>query len=715
MSRAPYILAQPMQQAFTGGELSPLLNARPDQARYTTGARRMRNMVCIPQGAAMRRSGLRFLGTTAAQSASASGAVRIIPFVFSLTQTRILELGGGYMRVWRGDSLLKKSDGTPYSIPTPYSAEHVQDLRVTQIADVVYITHRGYRPRKLSRHADTDWRLEEINFMPRMQPPGAISVEYRQTATPPNGSRDHTYVVTTIGSDGEESVSSPSKSVSAPPLTDQNPVRVTWSSVPGAVEYRIYKKQSGVFGFVGRVNAKDSDQFFDDYNILPDMADSPPNAKDPFVGADNYPALVFSWQQRLGFSSTAAQPLTVWLSPIGVFESMAASVPPGEADAIEFTISGSQQHSIQWVLGEKTLLIGTEGTIVSVNAGSDEAGLTPKNIKLSVEQSCGASSVEAISAGGAVLMAHASGTTVREITYNFSSDGYQCPDLALLAEHIFQNRRILRMAWQQMPWAVLWCLLDNGTLAACTYMREHDIIGWHVHETDGQVEDICTVPGFTESALYALVRRQNAAGSFLALEKLAPFFRSGKAEDSFFVDSGLSYQGVPAKVFSGLGHLEGRELHIMADGYAVPPAVVKDGRITLESAASTVHMGLPFVAELEPTRPEFALQSGNTMTRVRKITGAVLRLYQSMAVKAGSRRDKLREVITHAAADPVYPAMVSGDYQVTIDSGWIAEGVWGKAGENDTHLVIRSGGPTPLCVLGIVYNCDIAASTGVQI
>lgn len=708
MSRAPYIFAQPMQQAFTGGELSPLLNARPDQSRYTTGARRMRNMVCIPQGAAMRRSGLRYLGKTAAQS----GAVRLIPFVYSLTQTRILEFGGGYMRAWRGDALLTNADGSIYAVTTPYSAAHVQDLRVTQIADVLYITHRGYRPRKLSRYGDTDWRLEEINFMPRIQPPSSISLEYKQTATPPNGKRDHIYVVTAIGEDGEESVASSSRTVNAPPLTDQNPVRVTWSKAAGAAEHRIYKKQSGVFGFVGRVNISDTDQFFDDYNILPDMADSPPNAKDPFVGSGNYPALVFAWQQRLGFASSTDKPLTVWLSPIGVFESMAASVPPGEADAIEFTISGSQQHSIQWVLGEKTLLIGTEGTIVSVNAGGDEAGLTPKNVKLSVEQSCGSSNVEAIGAGGAVLMAHASGTTVREITYNFSSDGYQCPDLALLAEHIFQNRRIIRMAWQQMPWAVLWCLLDNGTLAACTYMREHDVVGWHVHETDGTIEDICTVPGFAESALYALVRRTNSAGTFLALEKLAPFFRNGVAEQSFYVDSGLSYSGPPATVFTGLQHLEGRELHILADGYAAPPAVVVGGSITLASPAGTVHMGLPFTSELEPTRPEFALQSGNTMTRVRKISGAVLRLHQSMAVLAGSHSDKLREVITHDAAQPINPAMVSGDYQVTIDSGWVTAGSWGKY---DTHLIIRSGGPTPLCILGIVYNCDIAGSTGVQI
>lgn len=709
MAAAPYIALAPVQQAFTGGELSPLLTARPDQARYQTGARRMRNMVCIPQGAAMRRSGFRFLGHTAEQEQ----LVRIVPFIYSLTQARILEFGPKSMRVWRGDALLNSSETnfTPYSLATPYAAEDLPDLRLTQIADVMYIAHRNYRPHKLSRFADTDWRLEAIQFMPVIQPPASIAVEYRQTATPPNGKKDHVYVVTTVAElDGEESVSSKQAVVNAPPLTDQNPVRVTWDEVTGAEEYRIYKKHSGVLGFIGRVQATEAREF-DDYNILPDVADSPPNAKDPFDAENNYPAIVFSWQQRLGFAATRKKPLTVWLSPIGVFESMAASIPPGDADAIEFTISGSQQHNIQWVSGEKTLLIGTEGSIISINSSSDDKAITPKNIQLSVEQFYGSSYVDALPAGGSTLMVHSSGRIVREITYDFSSDGYKSPDLCLLAEHIFVGRRIVRMAWQQSPWAILWALLDDGSIASCTYMRDQDIIGWHVQKTDGIIEDICAIPGFEESAIYVLVRRQNSFGMFRSLEKLAPFFRNPDPQQAFFVDSGLSYAGEPVQHLSGLDHLEGRQVQIMADGYESPSQTVTGGSITLQQAASFVHAGLPYTSEIEPVRPEIPLQTGSTMTRVRQVNGAVLRLYQSMNVLAGPDEKHLHDVIVHDAANPLNPAFVTGDRQVTIDSGWVsAGGAW----KDDTHVLIRAAGPTPMTLLSIVYQMNVAASTGVQ-
>lgn len=709
MASAPFIALAPVQQAFTGGELSPLLTARPDQARYQTGARRMRNMVCIPQGAAMRRSGFRFLGHTAEQEQS----VRIVPFIYSLTQTRILEFSPKSMRVWRGDALLNASETsfTPYTLATPYAAEDLADLRLTQIADVMYIAHRNYRPRKLSRFADIDWRLEEIKFMPVIQPPASLAVEYRQTATPPNGKKDHVYVVTSVAElDGEESVSSQQALVNAPPLTDQNPVRVTWGAVTGAEEYRIYKKHSGVFGFIGRVQAAEAREF-DDYNILPDVVDSPPNAKDPFDGEGNYPAIVFSWQQRLGFAATRTKPLTVWLSPIGVFESMAASIPPGDADAIEFTISGSQQHNIQWVSGEKTLLIGTEGSIISINSTSDDKAITPKNIQLSVEQFYGSSYVDALPAGGTTLMVHSSGRIVREISYDFSSDGYKSPDLCLLSEHIFVGRRIVRMAWQQTPWAILWALLDDGSIASCTYMRDHDIIGWHVQTTDGIIEDICAIPGFEESSIYVLVRRQNSRGTFRSLEKLAPFFRNPDPQQAFFVDSGLSYRGEPVQILSGLDHLEGRQVQIMADGYESPSQTVTGGSISLPQAAQVVHAGLAYISEIEPVRPEIPLQTGSTMTRVRQVNGAVLRLYQSMNVLAGPDEKHLHDVIVHDAANPLNPAFVTGDRQVTIDSGWVsAGGAW----KDDTHVLIRAAGPTPMTLLSIVYQMNVAASTGVQ-
>ena len=85
------------QNVLNGGEISPLLRGRVDQPRYSTGAREMSNFVPMPQGGVTRRPGTRYLGTALGDDG------RLVPFVFSATQGRMLEFGDRAMLVWLPD------------------------------------------------------------------------------------------------------------------------------------------------------------------------------------------------------------------------------------------------------------------------------------------------------------------------------------------------------------------------------------------------------------------------------------------------------------------------------------------------------------------------------------------------------------------------------------------------------------------------------------
>jgi len=50
-------------------------------------------------------------------------------------------------------------DETPYEIETPYLTADLFELKFEQSADVLYITHPDYEPRKLSRNSDVDWTM----------------------------------------------------------------------------------------------------------------------------------------------------------------------------------------------------------------------------------------------------------------------------------------------------------------------------------------------------------------------------------------------------------------------------------------------------------------------------------------------------------------------------------------------------------------------------
>ncbi|MBF0164470.1 MAG: hypothetical protein HQM01_08255 [Magnetococcales bacterium] len=84
-----------MQTSFAAGELAPALRVRVDLAKYHSGATLARNFFVMAQGGMANRPGTRFVGACK----DSSHPVRLIPFVFSVTQSYVLEFGHLYMRV----------------------------------------------------------------------------------------------------------------------------------------------------------------------------------------------------------------------------------------------------------------------------------------------------------------------------------------------------------------------------------------------------------------------------------------------------------------------------------------------------------------------------------------------------------------------------------------------------------------------------------------
>ncbi len=211
--------------SFNAGELSPLLDARTEIAKYVSGSRILENFIPTPYGPNMRRPGTEFVGETKDSTLK----TRLIPFVFSETSNYIMEVGDGYIRFWN-------SDGTPYQetqittwtandggspsiaskyvkgqyvthsgtvylclfshttagvfatdlaagwwiaqtqseVFTEYTEEELRDIQWVQINDLVYLVHQNHPPLLLSRNgnpaailagtARTDWSCAEIVY-----------------------------------------------------------------------------------------------------------------------------------------------------------------------------------------------------------------------------------------------------------------------------------------------------------------------------------------------------------------------------------------------------------------------------------------------------------------------------------------------------------------------------------------------------------------------
>lgn len=151
-----------IQRSFSGGEIAPALYARVDTTKYATGLRKLRNFFVMRHGGAANRPGTKYIG----EVKDSGKNVRLIPFVFSSTQTYVLEFGDLYIRFIKDGAYVESSPGVPYEITTEYLEADLPEIRYVQSADVVTLTHPTYPPMELSRISDTSWTIAAISFEP---------------------------------------------------------------------------------------------------------------------------------------------------------------------------------------------------------------------------------------------------------------------------------------------------------------------------------------------------------------------------------------------------------------------------------------------------------------------------------------------------------------------------------------------------------------------
>ena len=160
-----------------------------------------------------------------------------------------------------------------------------------------------------------------------------------------------------------------------------------------------------------------------------------------------------------------------------------------------------------------------------------------------------------------------------------------------------------------------------------------------------------------------------------------------------FMDCALTYDGAPATTISGLGHLEGQEVVVLADNSPVEGLVVKNGEITLPQAASVVHVGLPYESDLETLSLEVEQRDGTGQGRKKKVGQLVLRLLDSRGLEAGPDADHMTEIKWRSGEDYNAPTdLFTGDKKLVISPQWGTDG----------RVFIRQSQPLPVTILAVI-------------
>lgn len=540
--------ARVTQPSFASGEISPELFGRQDLAKYQVGCRLLQNMYVHAYGGVSNRPGLRFV----TEVKDSTKHVRLQKFEAALDEAFLVEAGDLYFRyIFEGAYVT--SGGLPVETVTPYGQTKIDDLYLEQSNDVATITHEEFAPRELRRTAPTVWTLSSaLTFQPATAAPTGVAAAATQGYTGYGGDKlpqPQTYKVAAVGANGEESLPSAAATSGNNVLGyEQNYNTITWNAVAGAIEYIVYKRENGVYGFIGRT----TDLTFRDTNFAPEFADGPQAGSNPFNAASDYPAIVSFVQQRRVFAATLNQPQTIFMTQSGNFNNMGVSTPAKDDDAVEFTLAAQKKQDIFHVVAlEKGMIVFTRSGEWRVT-GREGDVITPSSILPEPQSYYGStSSLKPIIAGQNLLFVPRNEGGVLEMEYSISIDRYKANDLALLSKHLFRNRTIVAWSYAAIPDGIIWCVMDDGSLLSLTYLKEHDVWGWGRHQTKGNFLDVVSIPESGNDTPYFLIERR-IGGAWKKYIEYLPQRDFVDVQDCFFVDSGLSFdnpQDVTAVAF----------------------------------------------------------------------------------------------------------------------------------------------------------------------
>jgi hypothetical protein len=148
-----------------------------------------------------------------------------------------------------------------------------------------------------------------------------------------------------------------------------------------------------------------------------------------------------------------------------------------------------------------------------------------------------------------------------------------------------------------------------------------------------------------------------------------------------------------ATTISGLDHLEGQTVSILANGATHPDKVVSSGSVTLDRSVTKAHIGLPYDSILQTMRIEAGGTEGTAQAKNKRISDLDIRVLNSVGVEIGPSEDDLDLIPfrkSSMAMDQPVP-LYTGDKFIEFPGGY----------NNDGFVVVKQDQPLPLTILSI--------------
>lgn len=417
-----------------------------------------------------------------------------------------------------------------------------------------------------------------------------------------------------------------------------------------------------------------------------------------------FPRAVCLHNQRIVFGGTRSQGQSVWGSAINGFDDYQRSTL--DEGAFTYQVAAQTASPISWITSQKGLFIGTEGEEYLMDGGRDSESITATKVRAERRSGIGSSHLPALLVGSAMIFVQSGESILSEYIFDQSQNGFDGVNLTQLADH-FGEELFVQLAYAQNPHSIVWAVTGEGSLLSLTYQRRAQVLAWAKHTTPGgKFESVCVTPGPGGiDEVWVSVRREIDGRVLRTIERFDPAhwknLRARNQEALNYGDSAVIRTGTAMTEVTGLEHLEGATVTILVDGAGHPPRRVDQGKITIARPASTIIVGLPFLAELQPFAPDVQLDTGSSFGRRIRVPEVDVKLWNSSSLSyADAPGASVYEALFRSSADATGVAipLYTGQKKLTMGASW----------RDSPQILLTDESMLPLNVLAMVQQVQIS-------
>jgi hypothetical protein len=372
----------------------------------------------------------------------------------------------------------------------------------------------------------------------------------------------------------------------------------------------------------------------------------------------------------------------------------------GDAAPINRAVGDGPVNNVNWLVPLERFIAGTDQREQSIRSNSFDEPITPSNYNSKATSTKGSAAVPAAVSNAIGFFVGKTLNYLYELHWLSDQYSYKPAKANLLCPEIGEAL-ITRIAVQEEPDVRVHCVRGDGTAAVLVRDDAEDVLAWIEVETDGEIEDVCVLPGSIEDRVFYRVKRTINGMDVYYHEEWAREDQCRGETVNRQADSFLVGNQAASTTISGLSHLEGETVVLWADGKDLGTYTVASGSITASQAVTDYCVGLGYTADYKSAKMAVQTQMGADLMRKKSVNSLGLLLVDThyQGLQFGPDFDNL---------DPL-PLMEEGAETPadTVWSDYDADYIEFPGDfDTDARICLRAQAPRPCTVLALGGSID---------